>query len=95
MTTFPVSAGIADVRPINSTQVIVSLTGGGTATVEGTTLDQPPSQPNGGGINTSMSAGTITVGTPLNNGQTINLQFLLGVQQTGSFRFYINVEALP
>jgi hypothetical protein len=95
MTTFPVSGGVADVRPINSTQIIVSLTGGGTATVEGTTLDQPPSQPNGGGINTSMSAGTITVGTPLNNGQTINLQFLLGIQQTGSFRFYINVEALP
>ena len=95
MTTFPTPAGIADLRAISSTQVIVNLTGGGTATVQGTTLETPPSQPNGGGINSSMSAGTVTLGTPLANGQTLNLQFLLGVQQTGSFRFYINVEALP
>jgi len=42
-----------------------------------------------------MSAGTITLATPLANGASINLQFLLGVQQTGSFKFFINVEALP
>ncbi len=28
-------------------------------------------------------------------GAYINLQFLLGVQQTGSFKFFINIEALP
>jgi hypothetical protein len=95
MTTFPTPAGIADLRALSSTQVIVNLTGGGNATVEGTTLETPPAQPNGGGINSSMNAGTVTLGTPLANGQTLNLQFLLGVQQTGSFRFYINVEALP
>jgi len=42
-----------------------------------------------------MSAGTITLGTPLANGASINLQFLLGLQQTGNFRFYVNIEALP
>ncbi|HEY6046486.1 MAG TPA: hypothetical protein VIU65_07780 [Pyrinomonadaceae bacterium] len=32
---------------------------------------------------------------PLANGASINLRFLLGIQQTGSYRFFINVEALP
>lgn len=68
--------------------------------VQGTTLEQDTTapnfgQPNGGGFNSSMSAGTITLGTPLANGASINLQFLLGIQQTGNFRFYVNVEALP
>ena len=68
------------------------------ATVNGTTLEQattPLNQPNGGGFNSSMSAGTITLGTPLANGASINLQFLLGIQQTGNFRIYLNIEALP
>jgi hypothetical protein len=67
-------------------------------TVNGTTLEQattPHNQPNGGGFNSSMGAGTITLGTPLANGASINLQFLLGLQQTGSFRIYLNIEALP
>jgi hypothetical protein len=70
-----------------------------TVTVQGTTLDvaTAPStgQPNGGGFNSSLSAGTVTLGTPLANGASINLQFLFGLQQTGSFRVYVNVEALP
>ena len=69
-----------------------------TVTVQGTTLEQattPANQPNGGGFNSSMSAGTVTLGTPLANGLSINLQFLLGIQQTGNFRIYLNVEALP
>jgi hypothetical protein len=69
-----------------------------TATVQGTTLEQataPDNQPNGGGFESSMAAGTVTLGTPLANGASINLQFLFGIQQTGSFRVYVNVEALP
>jgi hypothetical protein len=70
-----------------------------TATVQGTTLEvaTAPStgQPNGGGFNSSMAAGTVTLGTPLANGASINLQFLFGLQATGSFRVYVNVEALP
>jgi len=37
----------------------------------------------------------VTLGTPLANGASINVCFLLGIQQTGTFRFYIIVEALP
>jgi hypothetical protein len=42
-----------------------------------------------------LSAGTITLGTPLANGASVNVNFLLGVQTTGTFRFLIIVEALP
>jgi hypothetical protein len=37
----------------------------------------------------------VTLGTPLANGGSLNLQFLLGIQQTGKYRFFIIVEALP
>jgi hypothetical protein len=108
--TFPAPAGIvADLRPRTSGAVVVAgindavtcaATGAPlappcTATVQGTTLEQPPSQVNGGGFNSTLSAGTITLGTPLANGASINLQFLLGLQSTGNFRIYVNVEALP
>ena len=64
-------------------------------TVEGTTLETPPSQINGGGFNSTYSAGVITLGTPLANGASINIRFLLGIQQSGSFTIFVNVEALP
>ncbi|HST50768.1 MAG TPA: hypothetical protein VLJ61_02065, partial [Pyrinomonadaceae bacterium] len=66
-----------------------------TVNVQGTTLEQPPSQLNGGGFNSTLSAGTVTLGTPLANGASINVRFLLGIQQTGNFKFFVNVEALP
>jgi hypothetical protein len=107
--TFPAASGFADLRPRTSTLVVVSgindagtcLASNGVATtpctvnVQGSTLEQPPSQPNGGGFNSSMSSGTVTLGTPLANGGSINTRFLLGIQQTGNFRIYINIEALP
>ena len=42
-----------------------------------------------------LKVGTVTLATPLQPGQSVNIQFLLGVQQTGTFRFLINIEALP
>jgi hypothetical protein len=101
LTTFPAPSGIADLRPRTSTAVVVTVDrppcGSGTSnvTVNGTTLEQPPSQPNGGGFNSSMSSGTITLGTPLANGASLDVRFLLGIQQTGSFKFYLNIETLP
>ena len=101
ITTFPAPSGIADLRPRTSTAVVVTVDrppcGSGTSnvTVQGTTLEQPPSQPNGGGFNSSMSSGTVTLATPIANGASLDVRFLLGIQQTGSFKFFINVEALP
>jgi hypothetical protein len=99
--TFPAASGFADLRPRTSTSVSVTVDrppcGSGTSsiTVQGTTLEVPPAQPNGGGFNSSMGAGVITLGTPLANGASVDIRFLLGIQQTGNFRIYLNVEALP
>lgn len=101
LTTFPAPSGIADLRPRTSTAVVVTVDrvpcGSGTSnvTVQGTTLEQPPSQPNGSGFNGSLSSGTVTLATPLANGASLDVRYLLGIQQTGSFKFYLNVEALP
>ena len=58
-------------------------------------FEQPPMQPNGGGFNSSLGAGSVTLATPLANGASIDLRFLFGIQQTGYFRVGIAVEALP
>ncbi len=100
---------IADLRALSSLQITVNgindpatcaATGTPTTapcsvTVFGTTVEEPPTQTLGGALNSTMSAGTITIPTPLAPGQSINLQFLLGVQQTGAFKFFFNIEALP
>jgi hypothetical protein len=99
LTTFPAPFGFADLRPRTSVDVTVLARGNpcctGDITNSGTTLEQPPTQVNGGGLNSSMSAGIITLGTPLANGASIDVQFLLGIQQTGNFKFFVIVEALP
>lgn len=97
----PGSQCAADLRALTSTPVVVSISaacGGGTTTVQGTTLEQaasPENQPNGGAFNSTFSAGTITLETPLAPGASENFQFRLGVQQQGRFRFFVNLEALP
>ena len=65
-----------------------------TVTVRGTSLETPPAQPEGGGLNSSLSVGTVSLGTPLADGESVNIQFLLGIEKTGRFRFYVNVEAV-
>ena len=95
LTTFPSPAGTADLRPRSSGSVVISLSGGGNQTVHGTTLEQPPQQANGGGFNSSMSAGTVTLNAPLNPGSSVNLRFLFGVQQNGKFGYCAVVETLP
>jgi hypothetical protein len=96
ITTFPAPSGTVDFRALTSTDVVVSNPcTGSTQTVRGTTLEQPPNQGNGGGFNSSLSAGTVSLATPLAPGASIDVQFRLGVQQTGSFRFFVTVEALP
>jgi hypothetical protein len=101
LTTFPAPSGIADLRPRTSPSVVVPVDrtpcGDGTTdvTVQGTTLEQPPSQPNGGGFNSTLSDGSITLATPLANGASVDVRFLFGLQQTGCYRVGISVETLP
>ncbi|MCA1593451.1 MAG: cadherin-like domain-containing protein [Acidobacteria bacterium] len=123
ITTFPAPSGTADLRVRSSIADTFTNTCGATAS-QGLTLEQPPTQPNGGGLNSSLSLtsvttepvtneatvgnedsavplgapttnDTITLAAPLANGASVSVNFLLGIQQTGTFRFYINVEALP
>jgi len=107
-TTFPAVSGVADLRNRTSTASVIATindpeTCGAKSppeaapcsdTVQGTTLETPPSQPNGSAYNSSMSVGTITLATPLADGASVNVQFLLGIQQTGLYRFYVQIEAL-
>jgi hypothetical protein len=105
MTTFPNTPGEADMRALTSGSVsVMSINDAGTCspaatpctlTVQGTTLETPPAQSEGGGYNSTLSAGTVTLATPLANNTAVNLQFLLGIEQPGKFRFYIIIEALP
>jgi uncharacterized repeat protein (TIGR01451 family) len=94
ITTFPAPSGTADLRARSSAPIVVSTTAGN-KTVLGTTLETPPFQPNGGGINASLSAGTVTLATPLANGASVNLRFLFGIQQTGDYDIAIVLESLP
>jgi hypothetical protein len=141
ITGFPArNASTADLRPntsansavgnINDPNTCAALTGSSSTpcvvTVLGTALAQPPNQPAGGGLNSTLSVAavapssvahatvkgavrrltrqptvasrahdTLNLAAPLAAGDSINVQFVLGVQKTGSFSFYVNVEALP
>jgi hypothetical protein len=85
----------SEMRVLSSSDSMVTVTGGQSVLVRGTTVEAPPNQSSGGGLNSSLNVGVISLSQPLAPGQTINVQFVLGVQQSGSFRFFINVEALP
>jgi hypothetical protein len=107
-TTFPAPAGTADLRAVTSGSVPATVTINGpnpacpanTCTVQQTTLETPPAQTVGGAFNSTLSVDTVTPTTtisttPIPPGGTINVQFLLGIRQTGSFRILLNVEVLP
>lgn len=83
--------GQADVRLLNSSAITV-----GGKYIAQMTLEEPPAQGLGGGLNSAIVA--TLPGTSLNQGlapgDSINVQFTLGVQQPGSFRFFVIVEAL-
>jgi hypothetical protein len=106
ITTFPqlVPAEFADVRSRTSASLVVSNINDKSTcnllptpcqiTVQGTTIETPPAQPGGGAFNSSLSADTITLDEPLAVGASINVRFLLGIQNPGRFRLFVNVEAL-
>jgi uncharacterized repeat protein (TIGR01451 family) len=92
--------GTADLRALSSATFVVSVndpaTCGGPApcnvTVVGTTLEQPPTQSSGGGVNSTLGVGSITTATPLPAGASVNLHLLFGVQQTGDYHVSIVIE---
>ena len=97
--TGPGGNNIADLRALSrSGSFTVTPLTGPAITVQGLTSEQSPSQPNGGGFNSSLSAPTITLGTPLSAtapDNQIRVEFLLGIVQGGNFRFFVSVKAAP
>jgi hypothetical protein len=107
--TFPLGGGYtADLRGLNSIDALVGVNDPATCAAKtpsepapctvqvfGTTVEQPPTQAIGAGLNSSFGVGTMALPTPLAPGQSINLHFLLAVEKTGSFKFFFNIEALP
>ena len=91
----PNSCAQAEVRALSSTDITVRRADGSEVQVRGTTIETPPGQDSGGGLNASLSVGSITLETPLLPNGSVSVQFLLGVQQVGEFRLLVNVEALP
>jgi hypothetical protein len=86
----------ADVRVLNGrTAFNVTRSNGTSALVYGTTVEDvsSPEAGFGGGLNRSLSAGTITLDSPLAPGASVAVEFLLGVESAGFFRFFVNVEA--
>jgi len=102
ISTLPAPSGVADLRARTSGPVTATVdrapcgTGTSEVVVQGTTLEEPSFLPQllGGGFNSSLTSGTITLATPLAPDASIDVRFLLGVQQTGLFKFFINIEAL-
>ena len=96
ITTATESGTTADLRVIGgSGNFSANTTAGDSVTIERLTLEQPPVQPLGGAFNSTLSADTVTLRQPLSPGASINVEFLLGVQLDGIYRFFVNVEALP
>ena len=127
LSTASVPLGVADLRARDSNS-IVGLTdncGGPALDILGSTVETPPVQSIGGGINSTLTVATsqeaapvsvksakgsihvprpvvanvepngmIRLSEPLGPGDSINIRFLLGIEQTGQFKFYVNVEAL-
>ncbi|HEU4511347.1 MAG TPA: hypothetical protein VFR78_24170 [Pyrinomonadaceae bacterium] len=95
LTTFPAPSGTADLRPMTSFAVSVPLTGGGGDVAEGTDLEQPPQQANGGGFNSSIRGSIVNLINPLPNGVSVSFNFEMGIQQTGCYSLALVAEALP
>jgi hypothetical protein len=87
--------GVADVRLLTSANETGVINPCGVITTKGLTVEQVPIQMYGGGLNTTVAAGSISTTFPLASGNSIDLNFLLGVQVPGNFRFFVIVEALP
>jgi Lamin Tail Domain len=90
------AAGEADVRFLSSEVLIPPAScigcGPGKIDVEKTPAQQTLTVDLGGGLNSRGAAGTLPLPTPLAPGASVVVEFRLGVQQSGNFRFFVNVH---
>jgi hypothetical protein len=79
---------------------------GNAVTVQGTVLEAPANQSaQAGGTNATLTCcattggnvpgeRTVSLSQPLKPGESVAIQWLLGLHQSGNFRFYVNIEAV-
>ncbi len=94
MTTNPPAVNKADLRALTSTSTTVSLSAGGTANIDGTTLETPPTQAAGGGFNATFIDSSVTLAAPFTAGSSRNIQFRLGIQTGGQYNFCLVPEGV-
>lgn len=85
----PGTSALADLRALSSTDLEVTVNDN-PVTLKGTLLQSP--HPLGGGVNSTLILPL--AGTSLAPNASIDVQFRLGVERNGAFRFFVNVEAL-
>jgi hypothetical protein len=90
----PLPVGQADLRVLNSPTQTITLTDTTSVTGQALTLQTPAAQALGGGLNSSLHEGIITTTAPLANGASTVVEFNLGVETPGNFRFRVNIEGL-
>jgi subtilisin-like proprotein convertase family protein len=84
----------ADLRLLNSPTQTITLTDTTTVTGQALTVQTPAAQASGGGLYSSVGEGVITTTAPLANGASTVVEFNLGVQVEGGYRFHVIPEAL-
>jgi hypothetical protein len=94
LTSATVPPGQADIRVLSSPTQTITLTDTSTVTGQALTLQTPAAQDLGGGLNSTLGEGIITTTAPMANGASTVVEFNLGVQTPGNFRFYVTIEAL-
>ena len=94
LTSAAVPGGQADIRVLNSPAQSITLTDSTSVTSQALTVQEPAAQGEGGGLNSTLAEGVITTTAPLANGASTIVEFNLGVQTIGDFRFLVNIEAL-
>jgi hypothetical protein len=90
--------GTADFRLLNAPDSLGAnaITLSDTVTTKdvfGTTLEEPPTQALGGGLNSTLQVNGITPATPLTPGSSINVQVRFGVEGIGNYEFRALLEA--
>lgn len=89
-----VTSPCADIRALSSPNEAAVATNSGPMPTSGLLLEEPPMQPLAGAHNSSLAVRTVSLATPLMPGDKVNVNFRLGIEARGTFRFYINLEAV-
>ena len=95
---------VADLSTWNGRQIfgsqaelrVLDATLEGLSGLKATKLETAPLQTDGGGINAGFVVdGALTLSSPLASGQSVDVEFLLGVMRVGSYQFILVVEGAP